>query len=505
MQPWRSGAAWTLTTLVVPVALAMVFSVPASSSTASSGSHSSSPLRLNALKCQDPKSPGPRCLDLVFDRGADPNGIPLNPRWAYQTAGVPAMDARDLCKPIFPSIFSTAVSRACTSQAPTWDAPGLTGPGGFPPGTGGFWSGVICSHGGGPGKGHSNWATATYTGGPIYFEDKSSKWGGDDDYTMNLHTPNGRGSLKGNKQGGFIHLEFDSDETIDNFGTAWWARLQHDVDTLGDNFHGRKLGDRAIVTGLMGIDWVHTPAMESHPVYALAIESAPGDWGFFVRDNGNEGFCSSYDHPVFFAGGTYTFKFNWQPGATGVQFSIGVHDGVSSSFVSNTLLSNGFPGAGIPHIDIVRNDGVYVTFSFPNQALLSLLKPFYDGEIKLHWIGGRPSPAPRSVCTANPKLCTSEEDDPERMSEALLGPLLSPSEKLAMGALLTQPDTRDVRLGPRRMQIRRPRHFPQRRAAVPRNRALFDPQKAQRDRLQLFLICTYLHERIPGFPKACSM
>jgi hypothetical protein len=465
--------------------IALVVSLAASSSTAAIGSHPSSSVEVATLECANPKSPGPRCLDLVFDRGADHNGIPLNPRWGYQQPGVPIADPRDLCRPLFYPFLSRIVNPACTSQSPSYD------------GAGGLSiAGAACPHGGGPASGHSDWVPATYTGGPLYFEDHASSWGGDDDYSMNLHVANARGSLIGNKAGGFIHLEFDSDETIDHFGTTWWNQLHQNVDNLGDSFHGRKLGDRAIVTGLMGIDWVHTPGMESHPVYAMAIESAPGDWGFFVRNNGDEGFCSSDDHPVSFAGGVYTFKFDWQPGATGVQISAQIHDGLASFSVLN-----GIPGAGV-QINPVLNDGVYVTFKMPSS--LAQLKPFYDGEIKLHWIGGKPPKAPRSICSPNPKGCPDTEDDPEQATQALLASLLTASQKAMMQKLLTQPDTPDVKLSPHSIEIKPLRRAPPLPVGRAQVRAAVDRKKVARDQLQLRLVCGYLHDKIPGYPKTCT-
>lgn len=439
-----------------------------------------------ALDCSNPSSPGPRCFDLVFDRGADPNGIPLNPRWGYQVPGAPVSNVSDLCNPIFVSVFSTTVSPSCTSQSPSWDGPGsLT------------VASVACGFGGGPGHGHSNWAAATYTGGPIYFEDHASSLDGDDDYTMDLHTPSGRGTLKGNRQGGFIHLEFDSDETIDRFGTAWWTQLRHNVDTLGDKFHGRLLGSHAIVTGLMGIDWVHTPGMESHPVYALAIQSSPaGDWGFFVRNNGNEGLCSSNDHPVFFAGDTYTFKFPWAPGATAVSWSLQVHDGLARS-----LLPLPIPGAWV-HVNPVPGDGVYLTFYMPSS--LADAKPFYDGEIRFHWVAGKPSQNPQGPCITNPKLCQSNEDDPESMLGALLGRLLNPTQKAALQKALIPPATSDVNLPETRVTVKQLQQFPQPPLYEPPFRQTPDAAKAEREKLRQRLICQDLKGTTSSLSKACG-
>jgi hypothetical protein len=234
-------------------------------------------------------------LDLVSDQGVDSNGIPLNPRWGYQNPLPQSADPRRLCNPLFsstPAGPSNNVDPSCTSQSPSWDGPGLFGPGGAPPGFGGVWSAVVCSQGPGPNMGHSNWFPATYTGS-LYWGEHSSSWGGDDDYSMDLWTPEQRGTLSGNFAGG-IHIEFDSDETIDHFRTRWWSDFHRAVDDSDASATRRVYGQTAIVTGLMGIDWAHTPGAELHPVWALAIHDNEGDvntseWSFFVRNWGNEG------------------------------------------------------------------------------------------------------------------------------------------------------------------------------------------------------------------------
>jgi hypothetical protein len=66
-------------------------------------------------------------------------------------------------------------------------------------------------------------------------------------------------------------------------------------------------GRPAVVTGLLGLDVEHGAISEVHPTHALAIQTGCGRpdggsqgpyldrWVFFVRNSGNEGWCSQWD------------------------------------------------------------------------------------------------------------------------------------------------------------------------------------------------------------------
>jgi len=459
-----------------------VFALVAATTAVTLAAASESP----AVRHQARATLAPKPLDVLAAQG-DSNGIPLNPRWGYQQAPNQVADARNLCGQIFLSIFSTAVNPACTSQNPSWDGPGNP------------WSHEVCS--GGTASGHSNWFAATYTG-PIYFEDHSSAWGGDDDYTMDVVTPQARGSLSGNGRINgrpTIHIEFDSDETIDHFSTPWWSQLKSLVDlhlfaTTYPQVHAFMDGSQAIVTGLFGIDWVHTPGAESHPVWALAIEVNPDRYAFFVRNSGDEGYCSSNDHAVNFPGNRYTFKLPWQPNATDVQLSASIHYGFASGIVTTTFTPN-------VHIVPVRGVGVYLTLQFP-QPLFTPLKPFYDGEIHLRWIykGKPPKPRKPQKCVVL-KTCPESGDEPEHVIEGIFEPLLSDSDKIAIGAKITQPDTRDRPVSQRLIHIRRSHQPPHRAKHPPKTSARIDQAIAKRYSMQQTLLCGAIH--LPELPAPC--
>ncbi|HEY2409412.1 MAG TPA: hypothetical protein VGI10_25575, partial [Polyangiaceae bacterium] len=185
--------------------------------------------------------------------------------------------------------------------------------------------------------GHRNWMEVTYTG-PVGWDEHSTVLGstalGDDDYNITMITPDPNaggtvgddgnvivsGGLSGRPEN--IKLEFDSDETIDEFGQDdanlnetgwWWKKFQAAVDTSKEAAAAFINNHQAIVVGLMGVDEAHkggTGGEEVHPVHAFAVRSSPifigdndGDptllqdhWSFFVRNWGDEGYCSSEDH-----------------------------------------------------------------------------------------------------------------------------------------------------------------------------------------------------------------
>jgi len=168
---------------------------------------------------------------------------------------------------------------------------------------------------------------------PIVFEDHSPAYGLDDDYTMDLHSP--RGELY-DTQGsdGRVHVEYDSDETIDHFtdndwGAAnqWWRDLRYQVDhgdgdtdqdarcymrhfidpnhtcppTQTETVDPNPDDPTAVVVGVPSVDCADHPlsnTTEIHPALAVAIRfqqdsSKPEQWAFFYRRRGDNGGCGT--------------------------------------------------------------------------------------------------------------------------------------------------------------------------------------------------------------------
>jgi len=335
------------------------------------------PLRIQAEG--GPVTIGPRSLwplDVVA-QGVDDNGLPLNPKWGSQVNSGALPDPEACKNNNYPPSNS-----ACTHQPTDYDL-------------GNSASALTCylaGHGG-----HVNWFGCTYRGTVVW--DGHSCPACDDDYQMNLQPENSAGLTINNA--GVIECEFDSDETIDKFQLAnlpWWQTFKGAVDAdgcagcedlvpgFGDQgpyphghyatqMMGGTNGVFAIVSGLMGLDCGHSCQSELHPVYALAMNVQPSIaddlWVFFVRNWGDEGFCSSDQHYLGLPNDTYTFRLPWKPGATSVSVT-------SQAFYP---YHNQNPP---PVVTSVAGQGVFVTFKLdpPRQD-----GSMWDGELHLQWHG----------------------------------------------------------------------------------------------------------------------
>jgi hypothetical protein len=233
----------------------------------------------------------------LFGTNRDANNLLRQPKWVGQSAADVFPDALDLVN--CPNRdFSGS---GCSSMSREVDTP-------KPP------KSLICALGGAPkerAKGHVNWEPATYQG-MISFGNTSD----DFDWTWNFKPLNREGLTKQNHGSvkdipEYIHAEFDSRETVDGFLTATWSSLRDGLECFDDEpgcaqqkAAARELlnGKRAIITGLLGLDTEHGGYSELHPVYAMAVEVNPDPvnniWILFIRNRGNEGFCSRRDHPL---------------------------------------------------------------------------------------------------------------------------------------------------------------------------------------------------------------
>jgi hypothetical protein len=375
----------------------------------------------------------PKPFDLV-PTGFDSNLLFKNPVWGWQVnhGSIDTDGAYGLqCGPLKP----------CTSQVTNLDRIGWDL----------FEIGGLC--GGDPPAGHDNWFDVTYTG-QIAWDEWDSGISGDDDYNMELTTPDFQGTgpsgvTSGNKTS--VKLEFDSDETIDHFNNQiWWEKFHEDVDN--DNRTGidqMVKGHDAVVIGLMGVDAVHQPSgAEIHPVHVLAIrESAPGSidpandsWVMFARNWGNEGECGSQQH--YLDANTITVDLP-RPG------------NVPANATATLTGDNTFRVHGMSSGPAVHNSaaGVQVTFTLPNGSD----KPWAAGELHLNWTGtksaARPAgqqplaatgpPAPEQDAAATGQAADAGE--PEGAIAAIFN-AMTPAQQQAATAMFAQlapPATQD--------------------------------------------------------------
>lgn len=270
--------------------------------------------------------PGSKPFDLVWATnsdgtvaasGYDANGYPLNPIWFAQM-GDPANGAES---PSFAADCSgttgsgTLISEFCSSQNPLLDLY-----------TGSLGSFGVCHQNDTVIDGHLSFYIATYTGN-LYFDDWSDgscstsnidACGADHDYNLALVRKDYSGMTSARADDdspygvpasapGRLHVEFNSDETIDSwFVSPWWQKVRQSVEEPRGGFLSSDFfGGNAVVTGVVSIDGVHKGGYtELHPAFSMAVEDPPTklakgsdlyvtqQWHFFIRNHGTQGTCS---------------------------------------------------------------------------------------------------------------------------------------------------------------------------------------------------------------------
>jgi hypothetical protein len=324
-----------------------------------------------------------------------PGGLPLNPQWAWQgrVQNLGAIPDTGLCHNFSKSVtVGGSTVRVpdfsdCTDQT---DLNHVDLPEGF--------NAFICGFGGTDSfHGHLNWFPVTFDG--------TARWGGhntDDDYTFEFKRAGNPLSVNGRAG---LHVEFDSDETIDHFTTTEWNTFHAAVDvstaaktalasctfcndsqrTLlqeAIDFPHKLFDGQTILTGMFGLDCEHNCKGELHPLYAMATKrdfnnNNPEDevWLMFVRNIGDEGYCS---HKLWAAPFTrYTFRLPWRSGMISVEVSLGIG---KTQFEGTA----GTTGPSVSYVSLPGPDqGVYVTFTLPPPSQ----SPLIDGALHLKWTG----------------------------------------------------------------------------------------------------------------------
>jgi hypothetical protein len=244
------------------------------------------------------------------------------------------------------------------------------------------WSGQFSGGFGG----HVNWFPVTVEGTAGWGD--NSDWiqeiFGDDDYTFSFTNDQPGNPLGVNGRPG-LHVEFDASETIDHFTNSEWAAFHQAVNDSNKDLAEQYFDGHTILTGMYGLDTDHMKA-ELHPLFAIAtrrdthnFENSAGDeaWLMFVRNVGDEGFCSYKLWSAEFE--DYTFRLPWREGMAAVQV-----DWSKTSF-------DGTDGTSGPVVRAVpptqpRNqaaEGVFVSFHLgPVNGF-----PFVDGTLHLIWTG----------------------------------------------------------------------------------------------------------------------
>jgi hypothetical protein len=203
----------------------------------------------------------------------DDNGFPLNPKWGKQVNSGQSPDFKNL-----------------TSDYPIWR-------------NSGFWCGT-----------HYNFMPITYQGQVGWEGHSNPVWDDDDYYGMITRADRAIYTTARN----YIHWEFNSEETVDNWDntSTWWNLFHHNAVDVGDNTAKAHMdNDSSIVIGLLNIDGQHDNPCELHPVYAMFLKQQVVNFDnifpvaatnnnlvyhFFVRNWGDQGFCSSGQEYLFY-------------------------------------------------------------------------------------------------------------------------------------------------------------------------------------------------------------
>jgi hypothetical protein len=354
-------------------------------------------------------APDPPQSDFNFDvlsGTVDANGLPYNPSWSWQLRANNAgqVPSTSLCHKFstrdstvdIPNALMSPYFGDCTDQADSstvdiaetgslcWYRLGTT-----------YYIGDTFA-------GHVNWFPVTVEGHADSLD--HSGWPypfGDDDYDFLFWS-----DLPGNPLGVTeygsgsqhpLHVEFDSDETIDHFQETApgsedneWKDLRNAEDNNGNV--SQLFDGHAILTGMFGLDTEHDLKPELHPLFAMATrrdtyENSPSDeaWLIFVRNQGDEGYCSQLEWDLGLE--DYTFHLPWRPGATSVSVNF------DKTFFSGTDGTSGptfavlSPGPPISTAD--QNAGVYATFHLgppiPKSYRTDASTPYIYGVLHLVW------------------------------------------------------------------------------------------------------------------------
>lgn len=483
----------------------------------------------------DPKYGGPAQLDILICRGVpcepvgsrypfdvlsswtDPNGLLWNPHWSWQerpgnrgqipsTSICHEFSKQDFARPYKSPNFPDCTDQSGIDLVDSRDINVGTVAGAIiasgivlgPAGTAGAAAlGIEAQDYCRAGKipfapndsfaGHVNWFPVTVEGKLTF---SSFEKYGDDDYDFSLETlydcfhssANCEGSLYTNGPNRkFLHVEFDSDETVDQFASLEWKWVKGAVDSGDKDTINKFLNGYTIITGMFGLDGEHELKSEIHPVYAMAtrrdesnFENASSDevWLMFVRNLGNEGFCSSH---IWGGGFTdYTFRLPWRQGMTSVtvdwnksQFDpsegttpkptilvVPPGSGIAATVVGgaqqstsktpteagvqrNLVLTGppilgvnnpvGTAGASDPSRNANINAGVYVTFHLGNASVtpginggLQATTPYIDGALHLVWSGLPSATGPISAGSLRPPVATASKAVPTAKTETPL-------------------------------------------------------------------------------------
>ena len=433
----------------------------------------------------------------VLSSAVDPNLIPYDPHWSWQarTANQGKVPDTSICHNFSaPDTFAGVIPTLqpnfpdCTDQTDPSKVDEAIEVNAEICGVGAFADSNSFA-------GHVNWFPVTLEG--------HAGWGGeetDDDnsFTFTSDQPGDPLGVVGHPT---LHVEFDSDETTKRFTSDEWTTFHGWVNTNNDDLARQYFDGHTIVTGMFGLDGEHDLKSELHPLFAMATkrdnfgnDATHEDWLIFVRNLGDEGFCSASLWDSGFQ--DYTFRLPWLADMKAVNV-----DWNDTQF-EGTGGTSGPTIAAIPAP--LANAGVYVTFHLGSSSNA----PFIDGSLKLVWtpgialpgLGIVPGPIAR-VPTAAPPASEGSDETEQKIgaAEASLTPVQRGSVQSARLFTLAPSGVRRLPSGGAVRQITVWPAFAGagRPAAINAGPATV---KLQRDRTQIQAVCAATHNAPPGLP-----
>jgi len=378
------------------------------------------------------------------------NGIPRNPTWAAQFYDGRVPNPQVECDAGRLS-YHASDWRRCTSDP------------------------VSTNHDKCAGGGHVNWRPATHEGA-ISWSDHS---GGDDDYDVNITRADR--SLYTTANSDKVMMEFDSDETVDRYSKshAWWKQLRSDVDSGASNPQSI-YGTQAIVIGLVGLDYEHDSQAELHPLYMLGINYAANKWAFFLRNWGNEGYCSEGEN--YWAVNTISILF---PNSAAIDGKI----------VSYSIW--GTPTTGVSSY-FLRGQGLVLEAQLPESSKEGSV----FGDLTLEWTSPLPAAAFQlATPVVQPSMLADMEES--RLSTALARLPAERRNELAQAEASRDQTRSRAHARPLNVQQLRARASIRRSAKAPPAFAQLSADTREQ-RARVALICGSLGRDREKFPELCA-
>ena len=455
------------------------------------------PWRVTGVPSPPPPTPD---FSVTWDV-SDPNGMPLNPKWAAQRdhnqlPPLPNDEDKNKC-------VRRPDTHDCTAQDTTIDKPPVIG-----------W-GLLCSLV--PGSqihGHVDWLPATYTGYLRWIHTAA-----DSDYNFSLFREEDDNGLTQNNQKynskRFIEVEFDSREISDRFSTSTWktftaAAASSDLNDMSQwlNPKSPETPPNTVITGLFNLDCEHDCRSEMHPVYALAIETndTPDDdtWAIFVRNWGNGGSCSGYDHQLELANNEISVLL---PNKSTKEARIPPE---------KIEFAVSHPDIQFPAIAFIPGTGYVFSFKLKKDPKD---RPFAELVLHLQWPAGTPAP-PRPTLPL--QVHEQAAEAPEENAESYLTSLFEqvgaqPPAKAEFISEAAAPPRDKIVPAPASLKVKTyAPPLPPKPAApgqtLPRVARVEDKEKARRDQAVFRKLCAAYrakgqslpNDKIPNLPDLCK-